>query len=164
MKNYTLVMILFYMLVTFEQSDAQVRKFGLGVIVGEPTGLSAKLWTTNTNALDFGLGWSLGGSRIAGYNGYYNSPDRIHFHMDYLWHSFDAIRSSERFPLYYGVGGRFTSGAGYDNSVAVRGVFGIAWLPHNTPLDVFLELVPSLQLVSSSAFGLDAGFGVRVFF
>ena len=27
--------------------------FGLGVIVGEPTGISAKAWTGNTKALDF---------------------------------------------------------------------------------------------------------------
>jgi len=53
---------------------------------------------------------------------------------------------------------------GYDGSVAVRGVFGIAWLPHKTPIDVFLEIVPSLQLTSSTGFGLDAGLGARYFF
>ena len=35
------------------------RKFGLGVVIGDPTGLSAKLWIAPTNSLDFGLGfWS----------------------------------------------------------------------------------------------------------
>jgi hypothetical protein len=164
MKYLSMVMILILSLCHANHANAQDRKFGLGVIIGEPTGLSAKLWTTETTALDFGLGWSVGGDRIGRYNGYYNGTGRIHFHMDYLWHSFDAIRSSERFPLYYGVGGRLNSGAGYDQSMAIRGVFGIAWLPHNTPIDVFLELVPSLQLVSTSAFGIDAGFGVRYFF
>ncbi|MDD8018800.1 MAG: hypothetical protein PHP42_10545, partial [Bacteroidota bacterium] len=96
--------------------------------------------------------------------GYYNGGRNVHFHMDYLWHSFEVIQSSERFPLYYGIGGRMNSGPGYDGSVAVRGVFGIAWLPNNTPMDVFLELVPSLQLTNSSGFGIDAGIGARYFF
>ena len=84
--------------------------------------------------------------------------------MDYLWHAFEAIHSSERFPLYYGFGGRVNTGAGYDGSLAIRGVFGIVWMPHHTPIDVFLELVPSLQLTSSTGFGFDAGIGARYFF
>jgi hypothetical protein len=147
-----------------QKSVAQERGFGLGVIIGEPTGISAKLWTTSRNAFDFGLGWSIGGDRVGNYKGNYNGGSRVHFHMDYLWHSFDAIHSSERFPLYYGLGGRINSGAGYDGSVAVRGVIGIAWVPHNTPIDVFLELVPSLQFTPTTGFGIDAGIGVRYFF
>jgi hypothetical protein len=115
------------------------------------------------NALDFGLGWSVGGDRI-NYNGRYDGGSRVHFHMDYLWHWFDAIHSSERFPLYTGVGGRINTGAGYDASAAVRGVLGIAWLPRQTPIDVFIELVPSLQIVPSTGFGIDAGLGARFFF
>jgi hypothetical protein len=84
--------------------------------------------------------------------------------MDYLWHAWNAITSEERFPLYYGIGGRINTGAGYNSSAAVRGVLGIAWVPHETPIDIFLELVPSLQLTSSTGFGIDAGFGVRYFF
>ena len=145
-------------------SVAQDRGFGLGVIIGEPTGISAKLWTSSVNAFDFGLGWSIGGDRIGKDKGYSDGGSRVHFHMDYLWHAFNAIHSSERFPLYYGIGGRINTGGGYDASVAVRGVFGIAWLPHNTPIDVFLELVPSLQLTPSTGFGIDAGIGARYFF
>jgi len=146
-----------------QASVAQDRKFGIGVMVGEPTGLSAKLWTSSATALDFGLGWSVGGDRIGRYDGYYDGRSRVHFHMDYLWHSFDAIRSTERFPLYYGIGGRINSGAGYRNSLAVRGVFGIAWLPRGTTMDVFLEVAPSLQLSPSSGFGMDAALGARFF-
>jgi len=28
------------------------RKFGLGIVIGDPTGLSAKLWVGQTNALE----------------------------------------------------------------------------------------------------------------
>ncbi|MFA7418089.1 MAG: hypothetical protein WCZ90_00280 [Melioribacteraceae bacterium] len=142
---------------------AQDRGFGIGIMVGEPTGASAKLWTSKVNAFDFGLGFSNGGDRIT-YKGTYESTGRVHFHMDYLWHSFNAISSSERFPLYYGLGGRFNSGAGYESSFGIRGVIGIAWLPRSTPLDIFIELVPVLQLTAGTGFGIDAGLGIRYFF
>ncbi|HAD81690.1 MAG: hypothetical protein A2509_06000 [Candidatus Edwardsbacteria bacterium RIFOXYD12_FULL_50_11] len=164
MRSFLYAAITLVLFLTATGASSQERRFGLGIIIGEPTGLSAKLWTSNRTALDFGLGWSLGGDRISKYDGYYTGESRIHFHMDHLWHSFDAIRSSERFPLYYGVGGRINTGAGYKNSAAVRGVLGILWLPRRTPIDVFLELVPALQLVPSTGFGIDAGIGVRYFF
>ncbi|MGB2869256.1 MAG: hypothetical protein WBD36_12450 [Bacteroidota bacterium] len=138
--------------------------FGLGVIIGEPTGISAKLWTSSENAFDFGLGWSVGGDRIVRYDGNYNGGSRVHFHLDYVWHSFDAIHSSERFPVYYGFGGHLNNGAGYNSSMAVRGVIGVLWLPRDTPIDVFIEMAPSLQLTSSTGFGIDAGIGARYFF
>lgn len=145
-------------------SVAQDKGFGLGVIIGEPTGLSAKLWTSRVNAFDFGLGWSFGGRWIVNPKGRDDNGRRVHFHMDYLWHSFTAIHTNQRFPLYYGIGGRLNAGAGYDASMALRGVIGILWLPLNTPIDVFLEVVPSLEFVPSSAFGLDAGIGARFYF
>ena len=143
--------------------NAQDHGFGIGFIVGEPTGLSAKLWTSGRNAFDFGLGWSVGGDRVTR-NDITHNGSRIHFHMDYLWHSFSSIKSTERLPLNYGIGGRINSGGGYNTSFGVRGVFGIAWLPRSTPLDVFMEIAPVLQLVDYTGFGIDAGLGVRFYF
>ena len=164
MKSFYYAVITFFLLLFSGVAIAQDRNFGLGVILGEPTGISAKLWVSSVNAFDFGLGWSVGGDRISDYNGAYNGGSRVHFHMDYLWHWFDAIHSSERFPLYSGIGGRINTGAGYKSSAAVRGVLGIAWLPHHTPIDIFLELVPSLEVIPSTGFGIDAGLGARFFF
>jgi len=164
MKHSYWAVIVLSLFLAVQGSYAQDRGFGLGVIIGQPTGISAKLWTSSVNAFDFGLGWSIGGARIGKSAEYYSGGNRVHFHMDYLWHSFEAIRSSERFPLYYGIGGRVNGGGGYDGSLAVRGVIGIAWFPHNTPVDVFLELAPSLQLAPSTGFGIDAGIGARYFF
>jgi hypothetical protein len=164
MKHYRYAIIVCCLFFAFQGSEAQTRRFGLGVIIGEPAGISAKLWTSTYTAFDFGLGWSMGGDRMGRYDYYYNGTNRVHVHMDYLWHSFDAIHSSERFPLFYGIGVRMNNGAGYDASAAIRGVVGIAWLPREAPIDIFLELVPMLQLSPASNFGIDAGVGVRYFF
>ena len=164
MKHLYLTSIALCLCLAVQVSVAQEHTFGLGVIIGEPTGVSAKLWTSSTTAFDFGLGLSLGTDRISNYDGNYNGGSRLHFHMDFLWHYFDAFGSSGRVPLYYGFGGRINTGAGYNNSTAIRGVIGIAWMPRETPIDIFLELVPSLQLTSSTGFTTDAGFGGRYYF
>jgi hypothetical protein len=151
MKHLSFAVVVFCLLLFVQGSLAQHRDFGLGLIVGEPTGISAKLWTLNDNAFDFSLGWSNGGNLV-------------HFHMDYLWHSFEVIHSTERFPLYYGIGGRIITGPGNDGSLAVRGVIGVAWMSYNTPIDIFLEVAPTVQRTSSTGFGIDAGIGARYFF
>ncbi|MBU2444670.1 MAG: hypothetical protein KJ666_03730 [Bacteroidetes bacterium] len=162
-KNLLFGMVLFMVMILAKPIAAQDHGFGMGLILGEPTGLSAKLWTSKANAFDFGLGLSVGGDRFY-YKGYYDRGRRVHFHMDYLWHSFNAISSTERFPLYYGIGGRFNSGGGYEGSFGIRGVIGIAWFPRSTPIDVFVELVPVFQLTPGTGLGIDAGLGIRFFF
>jgi hypothetical protein len=37
-------------------------------------------------------------------------------------------------------------------------------MPFNTPIDIFLEVAPTVQLTSATGFGIDAGIGARFFF
>ncbi|MFA7228176.1 MAG: hypothetical protein WC061_04005 [Melioribacteraceae bacterium] len=164
MKRLLSVVIIIIGLLNAPDSYGQNKKFGLGVIIGEPTGISAKLWTSKVNALAFGVGWSVQGYKFGGSDPDYNKVTRTHIHVDYLWHSFNAVSANGQFPLFYGIGGRINTGPQYSGTFAVRGVFGIAWTPDSTPIDIFMEIVPSLQLVSSTGFGFDAGIGARFFF
>jgi len=129
----------------------QNRDFGLGIILGEPTGLSAKLWVSSVNAVDFGMAWSF---RYRGF---------LHLHADYLWHFPDAIESRERFVPYVGIGGRL--GAGDTRGVfGVRFPGGIVWWPRGAPIDVFLEIAPILDLAPATEFGVTGGIGARFYF
>lgn len=56
MKHSWYAIIALCLFLGTQGSVAQERRFGLGVIIGEPTGVSAKLWTSPVNAFDFGLG------------------------------------------------------------------------------------------------------------
>jgi hypothetical protein len=168
MKKYLIASIALCLFFTAQQSVAQdevpsSRKFGLGVIIGEPTGLSAKYWTSSSTAFDFALGWGFVDENNNG-NDNGNGNNWIHFHMDYLWHSFEAISSTERFPLYYGIGGRVNAREGDNTSFAIRGVIGLAWMPHDAPVDIFVELAPSLRLTESTGFAIDGGLGARYYF
>lgn len=133
-------------------SSAQDRGFGLGVIFGQPTGLSGKLWLSPAdNAVDFAAAWSFGEG------GYFSA------HATYLWHFPHAINASERFVPYVGPGVRFGAKKN-DASLGVRIAGGIAWWPRGAPVDVFLELAPVLNLIPATTFDMAGGVGARYYF
>lgn len=136
-------------------ADAQDRGVGAGVIVGDPTGISLKIWTSGTNAAQFAVAWQTR-DRFLG--------TRVSFSGDYLWHSFNVIRSEQRFPIYYGVGGVIAAGGGPAGAFGVRGVVGIDWLSRQAPVDVFFQVVPVMVLTPSTDLELGAGLGIRYFF
>jgi hypothetical protein len=126
---------------------AQGRGLGLGLMIGEPTGVSVKGWLTHSGAIQLGIGWpSL------------SQNDGLAVSAEYLWHS-HVFGSREHLPLFYGLGGIFGN-----DLIAARGIFGIAWWPRGSHIDVFLQLAPALYFKPSSKFDLDFGFGVRYFF
>ncbi len=135
-------------LLAVPSAQAQDRGLGLGLVIGSPTGFSAKYWVGREDAMQFGVGW------VA-----LRKEQGTAVSFDYLWHSMHAIRSSERLPLFYGLGAQIV-----ESSVGVRGVGGIAWLSRKAPVDVFLQVVPILQFNENSGFYLDAAIGVRYFF
>ena len=132
-------------------SLAQGHGFGLGLMIGEPTGISCKGWLTNSGAIQLGIGYpSLASSHGTALS------------VEYLWHS-HVFRSHEYLPLFYGLGGIFGASSG-SNLVGARGVFGIAWWPRRSSIDVFLQLTPTIYLRPTTDFEFDFGFGVRYFF
>jgi hypothetical protein len=149
------------------------RKFGLGVVIGDPTGLSAKLWVGPTNALDFGLGFWSGvngdcyidsaGNRVCGNFGAHNGSINI----DYLWQS-NIIRGSAQLDWHIGAGGRMVWWNGcQSNCVAfsARAPIGLDLMFANPGfLEIFFELAPSFWLVPDVNFGIEGGLGIRFYF
>jgi len=131
-------------------ASAQDRGVGLGIILGDPTGLNAKLWTGKSTAIDGAVAWSSGGNSA------------LYLHADYLLHNFNLFKVEEgNLLLYYGIGARFK--LTNDTRVGVRIPVGINYIFASAPFDIFLEVVPLLELAPNTAFGVNAGFGVRYF-
>lgn len=130
---------------------SQEERFGLGVIVGEPTGVSGKVWVSGRNAVDAGLAFS------------FRRKGHLHLHSDYLWHFSNAMPVAERFVPFAGIGGRLAVGRG-DGSFGARFVIGMSWFPRNAPFEVFVELVPILDLAPATEMSGNAGIGVRYLF
>jgi hypothetical protein len=136
------------------------NRFGFGIILGDPTGGTAKLWVSRDNALAFHLGSSFFGSPRIG--------------VDYLWH-FDAF-DSDIVNLYAGPGGviGFGEGDGFwykkkfirtGNEVGIggRAMFGINVVPLRTPLEIFVELGVLMAIVPDFGSAADAAIGVRFY-
>lgn len=149
------------------------KTFGLGIELGEPDGINGKVFLSPTGAIDFGLGYI--------YDHYYYG-DGVHLYADYLWHPVSlASTPSFELPFYVGGGLRFwdfhycyMGVCDYGgSSVGIRVPFGIAFDFNNVPLDIFLQLVPTLDFVSGdyynrygdrSHFGIDGSVGLRFWF
>ncbi len=132
-------------------SSAQDHGFGLGIIVGEPTGVSLKTWTGSRTGLDFAVAWSFGRN------------DALHIHVDYLFHNFSLFDVEKGdLVLYYGVGGRVK--AEEKARVGVRIPIGISYFFKKDPIEIFFELGPILDLAPSTEFTVTGGIGIRYFF
>lgn len=131
--------------------QAQDRGFGLGVILGEPTGISGKLWTGHGTAIDGAVAWS------------FEKESSMHVHGDFLLHKLrlSEVDKGELLP-YYGIGGRLKFED--DSKIGVRVPLGMKYLFENSPLDFFLEIVPILDLAPSTDFSLNGAIGIRYFF
>lgn len=147
--------------------NAQDSGFGAGLMLGSPTGISVKYWLSGDRALDGGLAWGVW------HSGY------VHLHADYLFHNNSLITVSKgKLPLYYGPGLRVRSWTGDEYwhhgkwhetdggrvDIGVRFPVGLAYLFEGAPVDVFLELAPTLDLTPSTGFEIDGAFGARYWF
>ena len=139
--------------------------FGLGLVLGEPSGLSAKYWSGSSTAWDAGLAYSFN--------------DYLLIWADHLWHFSGALtKLSSDFDTitpYVGVGpevfisslGTRKRGGVHDGrsaGLAARVPLGLEWTPRKVPIGVFLELVPGLDLIPALDAFFEGGIGARFYF
>ena len=157
-------LIIIFILVCFlsAASFAQSRDLGVGIIIGEPTGISLKHWVDNEVAIDGALAWSL------------DEDDTFHIHADYLLHRYDFFNQrgiDGKVPVYYGAGGRLKlrddDKRGDDDDdvfIGIRFPLGVSYMIPDTYFDVFLEIVPVFDIYPDTDIDLEAAFGGRYYF
>jgi hypothetical protein len=134
---------------------------GVGIVVGEPLGICAKIYLRDDRAIQAAIGSAL----IA--NGY-------QIHADYVLHPW-IVQDRDVFvmPIYVGPGVRFidySGGSGGSSHAAfgVRGVAGLMFDFKTVPLDAFLEVAAIVEYDSGDGKGfgaaLNAGAGLRYYF
>lgn len=128
------------------------KNFGVGLMIGEPTGISLKYWHSQKNALAGGAAWSLG------------QYEAVHLHADYLWHNYSVFDDIDngRLPVYYGIGGRIVF-AENDAVLGARVPVGLNYRFEESPLDLFLEVAPTLNLVPDTDFDINGALGIRIY-
>jgi len=143
---------LFFILLLSNSVYAQRHGLGLGIILGEPTGISLKNWLDRSTAIDFAIAWSFDGK------------GSFSIHGDYLSHHFKLIQvDSGSLPFYYGIGGSIKFQHD-DARLGARVPLGLNYHFENLTLDLFLEFVPVLLLLPKTDFDINASVGIRYFF
>ena len=113
--------------------------FGLGIVLGAPSGISAKIPTGTSNSVDLILGYGLNDGP-----GCCRDGGRLYMGGDYLWYNYSLIHVSKgKLPLYYGPG--INASFANNSKVGVRGVIGLEYQFSGAPFDVFFELGPGIK-------------------
>lgn len=137
------------------------RTFGIGLIVGTPTGLSGEVRLGGNTSLDFALGLDA-----------FEDED-TYLHVDYLVYLTDLASGRDLgVPIYLGVGGILYDhdrDFGDDLHIGVRVPFGIALAFRRAPVEIFFELAVRVVLVHEDDHkhdraGLGGALGFRVYF
>lgn len=141
------------LLVAAGAAGATNFKAGLGIVVGEPTGISFKYNMNDENAIDAAAAWSLSGD------------NDLHLRADYIYHRYDVITVKKgRLPLFFGVGGRVEFRENADDRVGIRFPIGLDYYFAGSPFDVFVEVVPVLEVAPDTEFDLEGALGGRFWF
>ncbi len=155
-----LLILLFATLAEARVNDPKYH-YGLGVIIGEPTGFSGKYWLNNKEAYDLTVSF-----RFSSY---------LYLSGAYLYHNYDVFRNLKdpgSAALYYGAGFRLIADSEhnfrkhyeedtYDAIVGLRGTIGLSYLIPNHPFEIFFELSPIVNITPVTDLDFSIGVGGR---
>ncbi len=145
-------------------ASAQNEGVGVGASLGvtndvggpNPVGLSLKAWISDRQAVGGHTSFFIG-----------DEFERSYWILqaDYLFHNFNQLSVGEGLlALYVGPGLQVTVIEDTDNDVAIRGPVGVNYLFGASPIDVFVEVAPTLKVTDPSALRFDGAIGFRYFF
>ena len=154
-RHFVIVMLIIMPSVLLGQN----YKYGLGVILGSPTGLSGKFMIARKSAIAVHAGWSLIGKT------------GLHITGDYQFLFPGIIKHEDGTPMenvvpYFGVGGRFRfkekENKDTDFHLGLRFGGGIEYLISR--FGIFLELYPVVDILPETGFDFEGGVGGRFYF
>ena len=153
----TLLLVVFAMAFTAAAQDYKGH-YGIGLLIGEPIGISIKKFNNTNEAFQYTLGYSL-----------VDEKQGVNIGADYLLHNYDIITAERgRIPFYYGGGIHFKSYNNEGNQLYTRVTLGVAYEAVDFPVDVFFEFAPGLSLLRTSGESdlvvPNYGIGARFYF
>ncbi|MCO4746725.1 MAG: hypothetical protein KC912_18160 [Proteobacteria bacterium] len=134
------------------------KNIGVGLVLGEPTGVTGKFYLSKNHAIDVTLGTGT----------YDNDRDsRLWVHGVYLWHP-SVLHSDPDFDLgwHVGVGGFVADRHNRDGaSIGARVPAGLDFTLSKVPLQFFADVAADVELVPDVVeLYLGLGLGGRYFF
>jgi len=148
MRKIAIISIVIFIL--FGGTALAADNFGIGAVVGEPTGITGKMFLSDSIAVDATLSWSF-------------VKDKFYIHSDYL-HHFSGLFGSDVPELlgYTGIGGMIELKE--DPEIGVRIPFGLSYTISDTPVELFFEIAPVVLLAPETTVDFTGGIGARYYF
>lgn len=139
--------------------EASAQEVGLGVVLGDPTGLTAKFLLDQRSAFDIAFGADL------------DDDDDFQLHFDYLFSPFSLPSSGQvTIPFYFGIGGVVefddNDGNNDDADIGVRVPVGLSFLFQRARMEIFAEFGLELLIIedNNDEVDVDGGIGFRYYF
>jgi hypothetical protein len=154
MKKFFVIVSLIMPIILIGQNHT----YGLGVILGSPTGLSGKIMFSRHSAAAAHAGWSFIGAK-----GLHITGD-LQFLFPGVIQRDDGSPNNDVIP-YLGIGGRFRFKEGNgdnDFHLGVRIGGGIEYFV--SQFGFFFELYPVVDVVPETEFDFEGGVGARFYF
>lgn len=160
--HLALAALFLFLIASPRDAVAQTEGIGVGGIVGvsnvdapTPVGLSLKAWLTDRQAITGATSFFIGED---------NAPSLWLLQGDFLFHDFNELDVGEGFlALYVGPGVQLLIREDTENDVALRAPIGLSYLLGSAPVDVFMEVAPTLQVTNPTSLRFDGAFGFRYF-
>ena len=159
-------------------AHAQAEGTGVGVSLGttnssaavtqNPVGFAAKTWISDRQAIAGMTSFYIGGTQTQGGSQsqqIVGDPSYWLIQGDYLFHNFTELEVEEGYlALYVGAGGQLTILEDTDNQFALRVPVGADYMLGSAPIDIFVEVAPTLNVTDPAGFRFDGAIGFRYFF
>ena len=149
--KFFLATITIYLLI----GNSFAKEFQLGIVLGAPTGISAKANLEENRSIDAALAYSLADDL------------GLEFHADYLVEKARTffIQGGGPIDLYYGIGARLVSitKGKHDGNAAFgpRAPLGLTYQINNPGIEFFGELALAFDVIPSTNLDLEGGIGLR---
>jgi hypothetical protein len=136
------------------------RSFGLGLILGEPTGLSVKGFVHNDHAIQAHMSWDF-------------TDEGFALLVDYVFHLQLLSKAAVWLDFTVGAGGKLVVRDDDDDrrkdddgdiALGARIPLGLSLRLKKVPLEIFIEVAPGIRLVPETDPDIDGGLGLRWFF
>ncbi|MBI2375032.1 MAG: hypothetical protein HYV07_13630 [Deltaproteobacteria bacterium] len=129
---------------------------GLGIILGDPTGLTLKSRLSQRNALQLHVGFAFGDEK----------KGRLSLILDYLFHFTGIpVESAGVLAPYLGIGGKLVLRESRDDVLfGVRVPIGLAFFIRSVPIEIAVEVAVGIHLIPETSALVDGGLMGRYYF
>jgi len=119
----------------------------IGIMLGEPTGISAKQWIGGDSSIDVAVAWSFLGA------------GSFYAHADYQVHFDDLDIDTGDLLWFVGAGVKTSISSTF--SLGLRIPLGLVYQFAEAPIEIFVEAAPGMLVFPAVTFNGGGGIGVR---